>query len=85
MLGVALDWIELRDFLPTSRDGADWGDPRLRRSALASEAATAPSMRFFMLASASMNAASGSTEDRSRKPADAAMRPKTGPTPRALP
>lgn len=36
MLGVALDWIELRDFLPTSRDGADWGDPRLRRSALAS-------------------------------------------------
>jgi segregation and condensation protein A len=36
MLGVALDWIELRDFLPTSRDGADWSDPRLRRSALAS-------------------------------------------------
>lgn len=36
MLGVALDWIELRDFLPTGRDGADWSDPRLRRSALAS-------------------------------------------------
>ncbi len=35
MLGVALDWIELRDFLPSVREG-DWGDPRLRRSALAS-------------------------------------------------
>lgn len=36
MLGVALDWIELRDFLPSSRDGGGWNDPRLRRSALAS-------------------------------------------------
>lgn len=36
MLGVALDWIELRDFLPSGRDGGDWSDPRLRRSALAS-------------------------------------------------
>jgi segregation and condensation protein A len=35
MLGVRLDWIELREFLPPSRDG-DWADPRLRRSALAS-------------------------------------------------
>ena len=38
MLGVTLDWMELRDFLPPARgiDGQDWGDPRLRRSALAS-------------------------------------------------
>jgi segregation and condensation protein A len=36
MLGVTLDWVELRDFLPKPRDGADWSDPRLRRSALAS-------------------------------------------------
>jgi segregation and condensation protein A len=35
MLGVTLDWIELRDFLPVSHDG-EWSDPRLRRSALAS-------------------------------------------------
>jgi segregation and condensation protein A len=35
MLGVTLDWIELRDFLPPSHEG-DWADPRLRRSALAS-------------------------------------------------
>lgn len=35
MLGVNLDWMELRDFLPSSHDGA-WADPRLRRSALAS-------------------------------------------------
>jgi segregation and condensation protein A len=31
MLGVTLDWVELRDFLP-----AEWTDLRLRRSALAS-------------------------------------------------
>ena len=38
LLGVALDWMELRDFLPPVRgtDGEDWSDPRLRRSALAS-------------------------------------------------
>jgi segregation and condensation protein A len=30
MLGVSLDWLELRDFLPPH------ADPRLRRSALAS-------------------------------------------------
>ena len=43
MLGVTLDWIELRDFLPPERGlpnpetgGEDWADPRLRRSALAS-------------------------------------------------
>jgi segregation and condensation protein A len=39
MLGVSLDWIELRDFLPPAslKDGrGDWADPRLRRSALAS-------------------------------------------------
>jgi segregation and condensation protein A len=38
MLGVTLDWIELRQFLPPARglDGADWSDPQLRRSALAS-------------------------------------------------
>ena len=38
MLGVTLDWIELRDFLPAERGlhGEDWADPRLRRSALAS-------------------------------------------------
>ncbi|MFC3173314.1 segregation and condensation protein A [Novosphingobium bradum] len=35
MLGVSLDWIELRDFLPVQAEG-DWADPRLRRSALAS-------------------------------------------------
>jgi len=35
MLGVALDWMELRDFLPPAHDG-EWADPRLRRSALAS-------------------------------------------------
>lgn len=35
MLGVSLDWIELRDFLPPASQG-EWGDPRLRRSALAS-------------------------------------------------
>ncbi|MDG2003938.1 MAG: ScpA family protein [Novosphingobium sp.] len=35
MLGVALDWMELREFLPPAHDG-DWADPRLRRSALAS-------------------------------------------------
>ncbi len=35
MLGVTLEWIEIRDFLPASHDG-DWADPRLRRSALAS-------------------------------------------------
>ncbi len=34
MLGVRLDWTELRDFLPPP--GADWTEPRLRRSALAS-------------------------------------------------
>lgn len=38
MLGVTLDWIELRDFLPPmhAAAGQDWTDPRLRRSALAS-------------------------------------------------
>jgi segregation and condensation protein A len=35
MLGVTLDWIELRDFLPPPQEG-DWTEPRLRRSALAS-------------------------------------------------
>jgi segregation and condensation protein A len=35
MLGLSLDWMELRDFLPPSHEG-DWADPRLRRSALAS-------------------------------------------------
>ncbi len=35
MLGVSLDWIELRDFLPPASQG-EWADPRLRRSALAS-------------------------------------------------
>lgn len=39
MLGVTLEWIELRDFLPPAgfKDSrGDWADPRLRRSALAS-------------------------------------------------
>jgi len=39
MLGVSLDWIELRDFVPPAslKDGrGDWANPRLRRSALAS-------------------------------------------------
>jgi segregation and condensation protein A len=39
MLGVSLEWIELRDFLPpmSLKDGrGDWANPRLRRSALAS-------------------------------------------------
>ncbi|MEW9854425.1 segregation and condensation protein A [Novosphingobium sp. M1R2S20] len=35
MLGVALDWMELREFLPAAGQ-SDWADPRLRRSALAS-------------------------------------------------
>ena len=35
MLGVTLEWVEIRDFLPPARDG-EWADPRLRRSALAS-------------------------------------------------
>jgi len=35
MLGVSLDWIELRDFLPPDHE-AGWADPRLKRSALAS-------------------------------------------------
>jgi segregation and condensation protein A len=34
ILGVRLDWTELRDFLPRADDS--WADPRLRRSALAS-------------------------------------------------
>ena len=34
MLGITLDWMELREFLP-ARDG-EWSEPRLRRSALAS-------------------------------------------------
>jgi segregation and condensation protein A len=34
MLGVTLDWVELRSFLP-AREG-EWMDQRLRRSALAS-------------------------------------------------
>lgn len=34
MLGVAIDWMDLRDFLPPAHDS--WADPRLRRSALAS-------------------------------------------------
>jgi segregation and condensation protein A len=35
MLGVSLEWIELRDLLPPASQG-DWANPRLRRSALAS-------------------------------------------------
>jgi segregation and condensation protein A len=35
MLGVRIDWIELQEFLPAPHE-ADWADPRLRRSALAS-------------------------------------------------
>ncbi|WP_068073971.1 segregation and condensation protein A [Novosphingobium lentum] len=35
MLGVSLDWLELRSFVP-SREDAGWDDPKLRRSALAS-------------------------------------------------
>lgn len=35
MLGISLDWFDLREFLPARTD-ADWADPRLRRSALAS-------------------------------------------------
>jgi segregation and condensation protein A len=35
MLGVTLDWLELRDFLPPP-DESGWADPRLQRSALAS-------------------------------------------------
>jgi len=34
LLGMTLDWMELRDFLPVSE--GDWADLRLRRSALAS-------------------------------------------------
>jgi len=35
MLGVALDWMELRDFLPAGSDD-EFADPHFRRSALAS-------------------------------------------------
>ena len=35
MLGVTVDWMELREFLPPAAQG-EWTDPRLRRSALAS-------------------------------------------------
>ena len=35
MLGISLEWIELRAFLPTPGE-TGWTDPRLRRSALAS-------------------------------------------------
>ncbi len=35
MLGLALDWMELREFLPPEA-GDEWQDQRLRRSALAS-------------------------------------------------
>jgi segregation and condensation protein A len=35
MLGVKLDWMELRDFLPVDGE-TDWAEPRLMRSALAS-------------------------------------------------
>jgi len=35
MLGVTLDWIELRQFLPPSQEPG-WAEPRLRKSALAS-------------------------------------------------
>jgi segregation and condensation protein A len=35
MLGLTLDWLELREFLPPEQAG-EWQDPRLRRSALAS-------------------------------------------------
>ena len=34
MLGVSLDWMELREFLPPARDS--WANPQLRKSALAS-------------------------------------------------
>lgn len=34
MLGVAIDWMDLRDFLPPAHDS--WANPQLRRSALAS-------------------------------------------------
>lgn len=34
MLGVAIDWMDLRDFLPPAHEA--WADPQLRRSALAS-------------------------------------------------
>ena len=35
ILGLTLDWVELRAFLPPEQ-GAEWQNPRLRRSALAS-------------------------------------------------
>jgi len=35
MLGMRLDWVELREFLPSASEG-EWADERLRRSALAS-------------------------------------------------
>ena len=34
MLGVTIDWMDLRDFLPPMQD--DWANPMLRKSALAS-------------------------------------------------
>ncbi|MGN6496644.1 MAG: segregation and condensation protein A [Tsuneonella sp.] len=35
LLGVTLEWIELRDFLPSAHEQG-WSEPRLRKSALAS-------------------------------------------------
>ncbi len=35
LLGISLDWMELREFLPPASQG-EWSNPRLRRSALAS-------------------------------------------------
>lgn len=35
LLGVSIDWMELRSFLPSAGEGG-WTDPQLRRSALAS-------------------------------------------------
>lgn len=35
MLGVNLDWMELKDFLPPASE-TDWANPKLRRSAMAS-------------------------------------------------
>ncbi len=34
MIGVAIDWMELRDFMPPAHE--DWANPQLRKSALAS-------------------------------------------------
>ncbi len=62
MLGVALDWMELRDFLPAQ------AEPRLRRSALASSFVAALELARLGKAELRQDAAFGPLHVRGRKP-----------------